>query len=49
MGGYFVDVPCVLGTEGVERVIEIELDAAERKLFNTSVEHVKELVKAVKI
>ncbi len=48
VGGYFVGVPAVLGTEGVERVIEIELDDAERKMFQTSVEHVKELVKTVK-
>jgi malate dehydrogenase len=49
VGGYFVGVPCVLGSEGVDKVIEIELDDAERKMFKTSVEHVKELVKAVKI
>ncbi|HWE02727.1 MAG TPA: malate dehydrogenase [Tepidisphaeraceae bacterium] len=49
VGGYFVGVPVVLGTEGVERIIEIELDADERKMFNGSVEHVKELVKSVKI
>src|SRR5215203_6334376 len=29
VGGYFVGVPCVLGTEGVEKVIEIDLDAEE--------------------
>jgi malate dehydrogenase len=49
VGGYFVGVPVVLGTDGVERIIEIELDADERKMFNSSVEHVKELVKSVKI
>ena len=49
IGGYFVGVPCVLGTAGVEKVIEIELDDAERKMFQTSVDHVKELVKAVKL
>ncbi len=49
VGGYFVGVPVVLGTDGVERIIEIELDAAERKMFDTSVEHVKELVKTVKL
>jgi malate dehydrogenase len=49
VGGYFVGVPAVLGTEGVERIIEIELDDAERKMFQTSVEHVKELVKTVKL
>jgi len=49
VGGYFVGVPVVLGTEGVERIIEIDLDADERKMFQSSVEHVKELVKAVKM
>ena len=49
VGGYFVGVPCILGSDGVDKVIEIELDDAERKMFKTSVEHVKELVKAVKI
>jgi len=49
VGGYFVGVPCVLGTEGVERVLEIELDENERKMFQTSVDHVKELVRVVKI
>jgi malate dehydrogenase len=49
IGGYFVGVPVVLGTSGVERVIEIEMDEAEKKAFNTSVDHVKELVKSVKM
>jgi malate dehydrogenase len=49
IGGYFVGVPCVLGREGVERVIEIELEGEERKMFQTSVDHVKELVSAVKM
>jgi len=49
IGGYFVGVPCVLGTAGVERVIEIELDEKEKQMFRTSVEHVKELVKSVKL
>jgi len=49
VGGYFVGVPVVLGTEGVERIIEVELDGDERKLFQSSVDHVKELVKAVTI
>ncbi len=49
IGGYFVGVPCVLGTAGVEKVIEIELDESERKMFQSSVDHVKELVKVVKI
>src|SRR4051794_35564324 len=49
VGGFFVGVPCVLGKDGVERVIEIELDGGERQAFQTSVNHVKELVGAVKI
>jgi malate dehydrogenase len=49
VGGYFVGVPCVLGTEGVEKILEVELDDGERKMFQTSVEHVKELVKSVKL
>ena len=49
VGGFFVGVPCVLGSGGVERVIEVELDATEKKMFLTSVEHVKELVKVVKM
>ncbi len=46
IGGYFVGVPCVLGHGGVERVIEIELNAQERDMLNVSVEHVKELCAA---
>ena len=49
IGGYFVGVPCVLGKDGVERILEIELDGSERQMFQTSVNHVKELVGAVKI
>jgi malate dehydrogenase len=49
IGGFFVGVPCVLGSDGVERIIEVELDDAEKKMFQTSVDHVKELVKTVKL
>ena len=44
VGGYFVGVPCLLGSAGVERVIELKLADDERKLFEASVSHVKELV-----
>jgi len=44
VGGYFVGVPCMLGRNGVEKVIEVELDTEERKLFDASVAHVRELV-----
>ena len=37
-------VPCVLGATGVEKVIEVELDAEERKMLDSSAAHVRELV-----
>jgi malate dehydrogenase len=49
VGGYFVGVPIVLGTAGVEKVIEVELDAVERASFEKSVAAVKDLVKALKL
>ena len=44
VGGYFVGVPCMLGAGGVEKVIEVDLDPAERDMLNSSVGHVKETV-----
>jgi malate dehydrogenase len=48
VGGYFVGVPCVLGTGGIERVIEVKLNDSERAAFNTSVCRVKELIEVLK-
>ncbi len=45
--GYFIGVPCVLGAQGVERVIEVELDEGEQALMRTSINHVKALVQSV--
>jgi malate dehydrogenase len=47
--GLYVGVPCVLGAGGVERILEIDLDAGERKLFDASVEHVRKLVSEIKL
>jgi malate dehydrogenase len=47
--GLYVGVPCVLGAGGVERVLEVELVADERKLFDASVEHVRSLVAQIKL
>ncbi len=44
VGGYFVGVPCVLGGNGVEKVIEVDLNADEKRLFAASAAHVQELV-----
>ncbi len=48
VGGYFVGVPCVLGAGGVEKIIEVDLDADESKLMAESVSHVKDLVGVVR-
>lgn len=44
----FVGVPCLLGAAGVEKIIEVDLDANEQKLMAQSAAHVQELVDAVK-
>jgi malate dehydrogenase len=47
--GLYVGVPCILGKDGVERILEIELDAEERKLFDASVEHVRTLISQIEL
>ncbi|NUQ62423.1 MAG: malate dehydrogenase [Pirellulales bacterium] len=47
VGGYYVGVPVVLGSSGVERIIELELTETERAAFRKSVEAVKDLVAAM--
>jgi malate dehydrogenase len=47
--GLYLGVPCVLGAGGVEKIIEVELDAEERKLFDASVEHVRKLVGEIRL
>ncbi len=42
--GYFVGVPCVIGSGGVERVIEFELTPEERILLDKTIETVKKTV-----
>jgi malate dehydrogenase len=49
VNGLYVGVPCVLGAGGVERVLEVEMNPEERKLFDASVEHVKKLVAEIKL
>jgi malate dehydrogenase len=44
----YVGVPVVIGAGGVERVVEIELNAAEKKAFQKSVDAVAGLVDACK-
>jgi len=44
--GLYIGVPCVIGAKGMERVIEVELNAHERLDFKRSVEAVQNLVDA---
>ncbi len=44
----YVGVPVVLGAGGVERVVEIDLDASERAMFEKSVSAVRGLIDAVR-
>ena len=44
VGGFYVGVPVVLGTGGVERIIELDLEPSEKAAFQKSVDSVKGLV-----
>ena len=45
--GYYFCVPVMIGAGGVEKVIEIDLSPRERKAFEESLGHVKDLVQAM--
>jgi malate dehydrogenase len=46
--GLYVGVPVIIGANGVEKVMEIRLDAAEQAMFDRSVASVKTLIEAAK-
>jgi malate dehydrogenase len=46
--GLYVGVPVVIGANGVEKVMEIKLDAAEQAMFDKSVNSVKTVIEAAK-
>lgn len=47
VGGYYVGVPIVLGANGVERIIQLDLTDSEQADFQKSVDSVKGLVSAM--
>jgi len=49
VSGLYIGVPCVLGAGGVERVLEVDLNPEERKLFDASVEAVRSLVTQIAV
>jgi malate dehydrogenase len=44
----YVGVPAVIGSKGIERIVEIQLNGGERSMFEKSVEAVASLVDACK-
>mgnify|MGYP005739376639 FL=1 len=46
--GLYVGVPVIIGKKGVEKVIELTLNAEEKKQFNNSVKAVKNLTALAK-
>jgi malate dehydrogenase len=42
----YIGVPIVIGSEGMEKVVEIELSADEKKMLETSANAVRELIQA---
>ncbi len=47
VGGYYVGVPVILGTNGVERIVELDMTSEEKADFQKSVDAVKSLVKTM--
>jgi len=46
-GGYFVGVPVITGKDGIEKIIELDLNDSERNLFKKSLAHVRQLTAKV--
>jgi len=47
VGGYYVGVPVVLGSGGVEKIVELKLTDSEQAAFQKSIDAVKELVEVM--
>lgn len=47
VGGYYVGVPVIVGSSGVERIVELKLTATEQAAFDKSVQAVKDLIAAM--
>ena len=46
--GMYVGVPTVIGADGIEKIIEIEMNKEEQVMFDKSVDAVKSLIAACK-
>ena len=47
MNDLYLGVPCLLGENGLERILEVDLSADERSALETSAEHVRSTVEAL--
>jgi len=47
VGGHFVGVPAILGKNGVEKIVELDLNNSETSDFQKSLDHVKQLTEKV--
>jgi malate dehydrogenase len=47
VGGFYVGVPAILGSSGVEKIVELKLAPNEQAEFQKSIDAVKELVAAM--
>jgi malate dehydrogenase len=49
VNGLCIGVPAILGRQGVERIVEIELSASEKESFNKGVETLREALRSVNV
>lgn len=49
VNGFYIGVPTIIGKNGVEKIIEIKLNAEEKAMFDKSVDAVKKLIEEIKI
>jgi malate dehydrogenase len=49
VNGLYIGVPAIIGKNGVEKIIEVKLNSAERTMFSRSVEAVKGLIEDIKL
>jgi malate dehydrogenase len=46
--GIYVGVPTIIGKNGIEKIVEIELNADEQAMFDNSIKAVQALIEATK-
>jgi len=45
----YIGVPAIIGKNGVEKIIELQLNSEEKSMFDNSVEAVKKLIAEIKL